>query len=82
MNRILVIAGTLAAGTLLGGWGWDRQAPYCLYDREFTSCTYPSLSVLLGVGKRCRGLLRREPALRSPTAHPPRRRQQPSASRY
>ena len=41
MNWILVIAGTLAAATLLGGWtwGWDRPAPYCLYDREYTSCT-------------------------------------------
>jgi hypothetical protein len=44
MTRILVIAGILAAATLLGGWGWDRQGPFCLYDREFTNCGYPSFA--------------------------------------
>ena len=39
MTRILVIAGTLAAATLLGGWGFDRQGPYCLFDPDFTSET-------------------------------------------
>src|SRR3954469_17438709 len=57
MTRILVIGGILAAATLLGGWGWDRPAPYCLYAREFTSCTYPTFAACLasasGAGGYC-----------------------------
>ena len=59
MTRILVIAGTLAAATLLGGWTWgfDRQGPYCLYDRSFTNCGFPSFAACLatasGVGGYC-----------------------------
>jgi len=40
--RILTIIGALAAATLLGGWSFDRQGAYCLYDRDFTNCGYPS----------------------------------------
>lgn len=57
MTRILVIAGTLVAATLLGGWGFDAQGPYCLYDREFTNCGYPSFQACLasasGAGGYC-----------------------------
>jgi len=41
--RILTIIGALAASTLLGGWSFDRQGPYCLQDRDSTNCGYPSL---------------------------------------
>ena len=57
MTRILTIAGALAASTLLGGWGFDRQGSYCHYDREFTNCGYPSLAACVesarGVGGNC-----------------------------
>ena len=36
--RILMIVGALAAATLLGGWSFDRQGPYCLADRQSTNC--------------------------------------------
>ena len=46
MMRILTIAGALTAAALLGGWtfGFDRQGPFCLYDREYTNCGYPSFA--------------------------------------
>jgi hypothetical protein len=57
MTRILVIAGLLGAATLLGGWGFDAQGPYCLYDREFTNCGYPTFQACLasasGAGGYC-----------------------------
>jgi hypothetical protein len=56
--RILTIIGALAASTLLGGWGFDRQGPYCIFDREYTNCGYPSLKACVesasGVGGYCR----------------------------
>jgi hypothetical protein len=40
--RILVVAAALAASTLLGGWAFDRQGPYCLFDKDYTNCGYDS----------------------------------------
>ena len=55
--RILTIVGMLAASTLLGGWSFDRQGPYCLHDRQFTNCGYPSLEACVvttrGAGGYC-----------------------------
>jgi hypothetical protein len=55
--RILTIVGALAAATLLGGWSFDRHGPFCLYDRNFTNCGYPSFAACLaaasGVGGYC-----------------------------
>jgi hypothetical protein len=57
MTRILIVAGALAASTLLGGWGWDRHGPYCLFDREFTNCSYQTFAACThaarGVGGLC-----------------------------
>ena len=59
MTRILALAGILTAATLLGGWtfGFDRQGPFCLYDRDFTNCGYPSFAACLasasGAGGYC-----------------------------
>jgi hypothetical protein len=78
MTRILVIAGTLASGTLLGGWtwGWDRPAPYCLYDREYTSCSYPTFQACLatasGAGGYCAENPRYVPPAPPPSRRPPR----------
>jgi hypothetical protein len=61
MARIWVIAGTLSAATLLGGWTWgfDRQGPFCLYDRGYTNCGYRSFAACLasasGAGGYCAG---------------------------
>lgn len=58
MTRILIVAGALAASTLLGGWAFDRQGPYCIFDRDYTNCGYPSLAACnaaaAGVGGFCR----------------------------
>ena len=60
MMRILTIAGALMAAALLGGWtfGFDRQGPFCLYDREYTNCSYASLAACIaaasGAGGNCR----------------------------
>jgi len=55
--RILTIIGALAASTLLGGWSFDRQGPYCLQDRNFTNCGYPTLAACVassrGAGGYC-----------------------------
>ena len=57
MARILTIIGLLAASTLLGGWAFDRQGPYCIFDREYTNCGYPSRAACVeaarGVGGFC-----------------------------
>jgi hypothetical protein len=57
MTRLLTIVGALAASTLLGGWAFDRQGPYCHFDRDFTNCGYPSLAACVeaarGVGGNC-----------------------------
>ena len=75
MNRILAIAGTLAAATLLGGWtwGWDRPAPYCLYDREYTSCTYPTFQACLATASGAGGYCAPNPSYVGPSAPPSRR---------
>jgi len=56
--RLLAIAGALAASTLLGGWAFDRQGPFCVFDREYTNCGYPSWATCYeaarGVGGLCR----------------------------
>jgi len=75
MTRILVIAGTLAAATLLGGWtfGFDRQGPVCLYDREFTNCGYPSFAACRAAASGAGGYCAENPryVYQDP---PPRRR--------
>jgi len=74
MTRILVIAGTLAAATLLGGWtfGFDRQGPVCLYDREYTNCGYPSFAACRAAASGAGGYCAENP--RYVEAPPPRRR--------
>jgi hypothetical protein len=56
-TRILTIIGALAASTLLGGWSFDRQGPYCLQDRDSTNCGYPTLEACVvttrGAGGYC-----------------------------
>ena len=73
MTRILVIAGTLAAATLLGGWtfGFDRQGPWCLYDREYTNCGYPSHAACMASASGAGGYCAENP--RYVGERPPRR---------
>ena len=75
MTRILVIAGTLAASTLLGGWtwGWDRPAPYCLYDREYTSCSYPTMEACRATASGAGGYCAPNPQYVGPAPSPSRR---------
>ena len=58
MTRILTIVGALAASTLLGGWAFDRQGPFCIFDQQYTNCGYPSYKACIeaasGVGGFCR----------------------------
>ena len=58
MTRILTIVGALAASTLLGGWAFDRQGPFCVFDREYTNCGYASygscVEAARGAGGNCR----------------------------
>ena len=77
MTRILTIAGALAAATLLGGWtfGFDRQGPFCLYDREFTNCGYPSFAACLASASGAGGYCAANPRFVGEGAPPaPRRR--------
>jgi hypothetical protein len=73
MKRILVIVGALAASTLLGGWGFDRQGPFCLFDRDFTSCTYPSAAACWATASGAGGYCAENPRW-IPEREPPRRR--------
>jgi len=56
--RLLVITGALVASTLLGGWAFDRQGPFCVFDRDYTNCGYPSWEACVeaarGAGGNCR----------------------------
>ncbi len=56
--RYLIVIGALAASTLLGGWAFDRQGPYCVFAADFTNCGYPSwqacLAAASGTGGNCR----------------------------
>ena len=75
MTRILTLAGILTAATLLGGWtfGFDRQGPYCLYDREYTNCGYPSFAACLASASGAGGYCTQNPRyVAEPT--PPRNR--------
>jgi hypothetical protein len=55
--RILAIIVALVAPTLLGGWGFDAQGPYCLQDQGATNCGYPTFQACLasasGAGGYC-----------------------------
>jgi hypothetical protein len=72
MIRIAAITGALAASTLLGGWGFDAQGPYCLYDPEYTNCGYPSLEACLATARGAGGYCAPNP--RYVEAPPQRRR--------
>jgi len=75
MTRILTIAGALAAATLFGGWTWgyDRQGPFCLYDRNYTNCGYPSFAACLATASGAGGYCAENPRF-VPERGPPRRR--------
>jgi hypothetical protein len=76
MTRILTLAGILTAATLLGGWtfGFDRQGPYCLYDREFTNCGYPSFAACLASASGAGGYCAQNPQYVAEPAPPRNRR--------
>lgn len=73
MSRILIVAGALAAAALCGGWtfGFDRQGPYCLYDRNYTNCGYPSFAACLASASGAGGYCAQNPRY---VAEPPARR--------
>ena len=75
MTRILTIVGVLTAATLLGGWSWgfDRQGPFCLYDREYTNCGYPSFAACLATASGAGGYCAENPRF-IPGREAPRRR--------
>ena len=61
MTRILIIAGALAASTLLGGWGFDRQGAFCVFDREYTNCGYASYESCVEAARGAGGICRPNP---------------------
>jgi len=75
MTRIFAIVGAVAAAALLGGWTWgfDRQGPYCLYDRNYTNCGYPSFAACLATASGAGGYCAENPRF-VPDRGPPRRR--------
>ncbi len=76
MTRILMAAGALAAATLLGGWtfGFDRQGPFCLYDREYTNCGYPSYAACMASESGAGGYCAANPRFVGERSPPRRRR--------
>jgi hypothetical protein len=82
MMRILVIAGALASATLLGGWtfGFDRQGPFCLYDRDYTNCGFPSFAACLATASGAGGYCAQNPRFvgeRAPPRQPTGRNRAP-----
>ena len=76
MTRILVIAGALGAAILLGGWtfGFDRQGPFCLYDRDYTNCGFPSFAACMATASGAGGYCAQNPRFVGDRAPPPRQR--------
>ncbi len=75
--RILTIVAALSAATLLGGWtfGFDRQGPFCLYDRDFTNCGYPSFQACLATASGAGGYCAQNPRyVAAPDDRPRKRR--------
>jgi len=72
MRRLTIFA-ALAASTLLGGWGFDRQGPFCVFDREYTNCGYPSFAACLASASGAGGYCAENPRFIAERA-PPRRR--------
>jgi hypothetical protein len=75
MTRILLIAGAFGAAVLVGGWTWgyDRQGPFCLYDRGYTNCGYPSFAACLATASGAGGYCAANPRF-VPDRPPPRQR--------
>ena len=74
MRRMWIIAAALAASTLLGGWSFDRQGRYCLFDPDFTNCGFPTFQACLETSRGVGGFCRRNPKYRGPEqTRPPRR---------
>jgi hypothetical protein len=59
--RILTVIAALAASTLLGGWAFDRQGPYCLFDRDYTNCGFPSYQACMATASGAGGTCRENP---------------------
>jgi len=59
--RIVTIIGALAASTLLGGWAFDRQGPYCVFDRNYTNCGYSSWEACVAAASGAGGYCRENP---------------------
>ena len=74
MTRLLTIVGALAASTLLGGWAFDRQGPYCLFDREFTNCSYPTFGACTAAARGVGGVCSVNPQYFGPQERQARRR--------
>jgi hypothetical protein len=72
MTRILIVVAALAASTLLGGWGWDKQGPYCLFDRDYTNCGFPSYQACMATVQGAGGNCRPNPMYRGERQRPPR----------
>jgi len=64
MTRILTIIAALAASTLLGGWAFDRQGPYCLFDKDYTNCGFPSYQACMATRAGAGGYCRENPMYR------------------
>jgi Protein of unknown function (DUF3551) len=76
MTRIWMIGTALAASILLGGWtfGFDRQGPFCLYDRDYTNCGFPSFAACLATASGAGGYCAQNPRFAGERAPPPRPR--------
>lgn len=64
MTRILIVVAALAASTLLGGWAFDKQGPFCIFDRDYTNCGYPSYDACMAAARGVGGFCRPNPMYR------------------
>jgi Protein of unknown function (DUF3551) len=60
--RLFTIVMALAASTLLGGWAFDRQGSYCVFDKDYTNCGYDSWKACLEAARAAgNGMCRENP---------------------
>lgn len=55
------IFGVLLAASLMGGCAADRQGAFCVFDVEYSNCSYPTIEACRAAASGAGGLCRPNP---------------------
>jgi hypothetical protein len=59
--RIVAVLGLLVAASLMNGCAGDRQGAFCVFDVEYTNCSYPTIQACRAAASGAGGLCRPNP---------------------